>query len=59
MIHGETMEWERQVVLEEFREGAIQTLLLSRVGDMAIDLPDANVVIQVSSHFGSRQVSVY
>lgn len=45
MIHGETLGWERQVVLEEFRKRAIQTLLLSRVGDMAIDLPGANVVI--------------
>jgi DNA excision repair protein ERCC-3 len=35
--------------------GAIQTLVLSKVGDVAIDLPEASVVIQVSSHFASRR----
>lgn len=34
---------------------AIQTICISKVGDTSIDLPEANVVIQVSSHFGSRR----
>lgn len=34
---------------------AIRTILLSKVGDTSIDLPEANVIIQVSSHFGSRR----
>ena len=33
----------------------IQTICISKVGDTSIDLPEANVVIQVSSHFGSRR----
>ena len=38
-----------------FRAGAIRRLVLSKVGNFAIDLPDANVMIQVSGTFGSRQ----
>ncbi len=38
-----------------FREGEVQQLILSKVGNFAIDLPDANVLIQVSGTFGSRQ----
>ena len=41
--------------LKEFREGKINTLIISRVGDTSIDLPDANVIIQISSQFGSRR----
>jgi len=56
VVLGETQEWERQVALTCFRENdKIRTLCLSKVGDMSIDLPNANVIIQVSSHFGSRQ----
>ena len=38
-----------------FRQGLIQHLVLSRVGNFALDLPDADVLIQVSGMFGSRQ----
>ena len=55
MIHGNTKEWEREAFLKAFRANEFNTLFLSRVGDMAIDLPEANVVIQVCSFFGSRQ----
>ena len=56
MIYGETPEKERQAILGLFRStSAIQTICISKVGDTSIDLPEANVVIQVSSHFGSRR----
>jgi DNA excision repair protein ERCC-3 len=38
-----------------FRTGEVRHLILSKVGNFAIDLPDANVLIQVSGTFGSRQ----
>ena len=38
-----------------FRSGEVRHLVLSKVGNFAIDLPDANVLIQVSGTFGSRQ----
>ena len=40
---------------QEFRRGEIRRMVLSKVGNFAIDLPDANVMIQVSGTFGSRQ----
>ena len=54
-IRGETKQAERMKYLTEFREGKINTLIISRVGDTSIDLPDANVIIQISSQFGSRR----
>ena len=56
LIYGETPEKERQAILGIFRSTAtVSTICLSKVGDTSIDLPEANVVIQVSSHFGSRR----
>jgi len=56
LIYGETPERERQAILGTFRaSNAVQTICLSKVGDTSIDLPEANVIIQVSSHFGSRR----
>jgi DNA excision repair protein ERCC-3 len=40
---------------EQFRQGEIKHLVVSKVANFAIDLPDANVAIQVSGTFGSRQ----
>ena len=40
---------------EEFRNGTLKTLVLSKVGNFSIDLPEAAVAIQVSGTFGSRQ----
>jgi len=55
-IYGGTPEKERQKILGVFRsDSALSTLCLSKVGDTSIDLPEANVIIQVSSHFGSRR----
>lgn len=55
-IYGATKEAERQAILASFRfNSSVNTVCLSKVGDVAIDLPEANVIIQVSSHFGSRR----
>jgi len=37
------------------KQSALRTICISKVGDTSIDLPEANVIIQVSSHFGSRR----
>mmetsp|Transcript_13953 Transcript_13953/g.24248 ORF Transcript_13953/g.24248 Transcript_13953/m.24248 type:complete len:773 (+) Transcript_13953:161-2479(+) len=56
LIYGETPERERQAILGTFRAtDALRTICISKVGDTSIDLPEANVIIQVSSHFGSRR----
>jgi len=55
-IYGATRELERQSILRSFRgNSTVNTVCLSKVGDVAIDLPEANVIIQISSHFGSRR----
>ena len=46
---------ERETLYNQFRSGEVRQLILSKVGNFAIDLPDANVLIQVSGTFGSRQ----
>lgn len=55
VIKGNTKNTERDKLYEDFRNGSLNVLVLSRVGNMAVDLPDANVAIQVSGMFGSRQ----
>jgi DNA excision repair protein ERCC-3 len=55
LITGATSNPEREDLYDRFRCGAIRRLVLSKVGNFAIDLPDANVMIQVSGTFGSRQ----
>ena len=56
VIHGGTKEAERLELLDRFlKSPSAMTLFISRVGDNSIDLPDANVVIEVSSLFGSRR----
>jgi DNA excision repair protein ERCC-3 len=55
LITGETPVRQRELLYEQFREGEIRKLVLSKVGNFSIDLPDANVLIQVSGMFGSRQ----
>lgn len=55
-IHGGVGNVERQGILTYFqRTNEVNTIFLSRVGDTSIDLPGANVIIQISSHFGSRK----
>jgi DNA excision repair protein ERCC-3 len=55
LITGQTPNGEREDLYGRFRDGVIRRLVLSKVGNFAIDLPDANVMIQVSGTFGSRQ----
>jgi DNA excision repair protein ERCC-3 len=55
LITGKTAVRERQELYEAFRSGKIRCLIVSKVGNFAIDLPDANVAIQISGSFGSRQ----
>jgi DNA excision repair protein ERCC-3 len=55
LITGQTPQADRDMLYGRFREGRIRQLILSKVGNFAIDLPDANVLVQVSGTFGSRQ----
>jgi len=55
LITGSTPNNEREVLYGDFRSGAISSLIVSKVGNFAVDIPDANVLIQVSGTFGSRQ----
>jgi DNA excision repair protein ERCC-3 len=55
LITGSTGNAEREELYNKFRTGEVRHLVLSKVGNFAIDLPDANVLIQVSGTFGSRQ----
>jgi len=55
LITGQTANAEREDLYGRFRRGEVKQLILSKVGNFAIDLPDANVLIQVSGTFGSRQ----
>jgi len=55
LITGKTPNKERDVIYEKFRNGEIRILTVSKVGNFAIDLPDASVLIQISGTFGSRQ----
>jgi DNA excision repair protein ERCC-3 len=55
IITGKTPVRERRKLFQQFREGSVQRLIVSKVGNFAIDLPDASVMIQISGTFGSRQ----
>ncbi|KAK2984557.1 hypothetical protein RJ640_018935 [Escallonia rubra] len=56
MIYGATSHVERTKILEAFKTSReVNTVFLSKVGDNSIDIPEANVIIQISSHAGSRR----
>ena len=55
IITGKTPNTERDEIYKKFREGSIHVLVVSKVANFAIDLPDASIAIQVSGTFGSRQ----
>jgi len=55
LITGQTPVRKRREIFQKFKGGEIQRLIISKVGNFAIDLPDANVMIQMSGTFGSRQ----
>ena len=55
-MHGGTPQKKRSEMYHSFKTASGgSVLLLSQVGDVAVDLPEASVIIQVSSHFGSRR----
>ena len=55
-IDGAVKQNERMRILQQFKTGgAFATVLISKVGDTSIDLPEANVIIQIASQFGSRR----
>jgi len=54
-LTGETPTTERERLYEEFRTGRTKVLIVSKVANFSIDLPEATVAIQVSGSFGSRQ----
>ena len=55
LITGQTRQAERDALFAAFRSGEERLLVLSRVGNFSVDLPDARVAIQVSGSWGSRQ----
>ncbi|MEO6893077.1 MAG: DNA repair helicase XPB [Ktedonobacteraceae bacterium] len=55
LLTGRTPTAQREKLYDRFRRGEIKRLVVSKVANFAIDLPDANVAIQVSGTFGSRQ----
>jgi DNA excision repair protein ERCC-3 len=55
LITGKTANAEREELYARFRAGELPVLVVSKVGNFAVDLPDANVAIQISGTFGSRQ----
>jgi DNA excision repair protein ERCC-3 len=55
VIQGSTRNSEREKLFDAFRRGELSTLVVSKVANFSIDLPEASVAIQISGTFGSRQ----
>ncbi|MDR0539772.1 MAG: DEAD/DEAH box helicase [Spirochaetaceae bacterium] len=55
LVTGKTTNKRREAVYNEFRQGKVRVIVVSKVANFAIDLPDASMAIQVSGAFGSRQ----
>lgn len=55
LLTGKTSNVEREKLYSQFRDGKLKVLVVSKVANFAIDLPDASVAVQVSGSFGSRQ----
>lgn len=55
IVDGSVPQKEREKLYNEFRHGRIRALGVSKIGNNALDLPDASVAIQISGMFGSRQ----
>ncbi|GAA0639786.1 DEAD/DEAH box helicase [Kutzneria viridogrisea] len=55
VIQGSTKNKEREELFDAFRRGELRTLVVSKVANFSIDLPEASVAVQVSGTFGSRQ----
>ncbi|MFC5986347.1 DNA repair helicase XPB [Marinicrinis lubricantis] len=55
LITGAVPQQERDMLYDSFRQGRLNVLVVSKVANFAVDLPDASVAIQISGSFGSRQ----
>lgn len=55
VIQGSTKNREREALFDAFRAGELKRLVVSKVANFSIDLPEATVAVQVSGTFGSRQ----
>lgn len=55
VVTGDTPVREREELFEQFRNGDLRTLVVSKVANFSIDLPEAAVAVQISGSFGSRQ----
>ncbi|MBO9599829.1 MAG: DEAD/DEAH box helicase [Cohnella sp.] len=55
LVTGEMPHHSRKELFKQFKEGTIRVLIVSKVANFAVDLPDAAVAIQVSGSYGSRQ----
>lgn len=55
VLTGSTPNSEREVLFKKFRDGELKHLVVSKVANFAVDLPEASVAIQISGSFGSRQ----
>ncbi|MDP2871632.1 MAG: DEAD/DEAH box helicase [Bacillota bacterium] len=55
LITGRTPNLERERLYDDFRAGRVRLLVVSKVANFAVDLPEANVAVQISGTFGSRQ----
>ncbi|MFW5802205.1 MAG: DNA repair helicase XPB [Spirochaeta sp.] len=55
LITGSTPNSQREIIYQQFRDGEQRVIVVSKVANFAIDLPDASMAIQVSGTFGSRQ----
>ena len=55
IIQGSTTNKERERLYQEFRTGQLRVLVVSKVANFSIDLPEASVAVQISGTFGSRQ----
>lgn len=55
ILSGDSKPDERMFIFDMFRQGKIKTLFLTRIGDEAIDLPNANVGIELNTQHGSRK----
>jgi len=52
-IDGNISTYERLFIFEKVKEGRIKTLFVSKVGDTGVDIPVANVAIQIGGHYKS------
>jgi DNA excision repair protein ERCC-3 len=55
LVTGKTANGEREKIYHAFKRGEVRIIVVSKVANFAIDLPDASMAIQVSGSFGSRQ----